>query len=223
MLRGVVQDSTGAPIPYAQVTLRRAGLRLTDDSGRFQFSLRDIDEIEMEVRRIGFRMVEYELSEIPERGLVVVLFPIAHSLPAVHAEAEKVSRSLELHGFYRRLADRERGIGSGIFITPEEIADRRPTRASHILDGVPGVRLVRTSGSGNRSGIFGNNMCPMTVYLDRIRLNSLGVGAQTPPDIDEVLTPGAVAGVEVYTRRSSLPSDFAMLNGTCGVVIIWTR
>jgi hypothetical protein len=64
----------------------------------------------------------------------------------------------------------------------------------------------------------------MTIYLDNIRLNSLaGRYANAAPDIDAVLTPTAVAGIEVYTRRTNVPAGFQMLGGTCGVVLIWTR
>ena len=224
-LSGVVQDSTGEPIPYVQVTLRRAGLRVTDDSGRFHFALDEIGEIELLVRRLGFRPVERTFSEVPDTALIIVMVPTAHSLPSVRAEAAKVARSLELHGFYRRLEEREAGLHSGIFITPEDLERRRPIRASFILEGVPGVRVIRTNSSGTRYGLVGNGNCPMTVYLDGIRLNKFNPRSTSDayPDLDEVLTPTAVAGVEIYTRRSSIPQGFTMMNGSCGVVLVWTR
>ena len=125
-----MKDSTGAPIAYAQVTVRREGLRVTDDSGRFQFALRDIDEIELEVRRIGFRPVEHEFAKVPDTAIVIVMAPAARTLSEVRIDAEKASRSLALHGFYQRLEERETGLNSGYFVTPEDIERRRPVRAS---------------------------------------------------------------------------------------------
>ncbi len=59
--------------------------------------------------------------------------------------------------------------------------------------------------------------CTPTVFIDRIRLEDA-----TARDIDEFVQPGAIAGMEVYTRASQVPPQFASLT-SCGAIVIWTR
>lgn len=91
---------------------------------------------------------------------------------------------------------------------------------------------------------FGAAGCRMTVYLDGARLDPKDVfeAPSTPriggarvnpvrnrtrlddlPGIDEVVGGNSVAGVEIYPRGVQVPPQFALLNGTCGVIAIWTK
>jgi hypothetical protein len=164
-----------------------------------------------------------------------VLEPLPASLAKVQIEAEATTVSLELAGFYSRLRDKERAANTGHFILPEKI-ERRRGSVTQVVTGIPGLRVERfhQRGSsteymalfGNARKISGDGLCPMTVYVDRARLQppggALGRDNAPPPDINEAVTLRDVAGIEVYTR-ANVPFEFAMLNGTCGVVLIWTK
>ena len=65
------------------------------------------------------------------------------------------------------------------------------------------------------------NNCTMTVYLDNIRI----VGRLTGPDdyVNEIATPNHIAAMEVYPRGVGAPPQYQALNGTCGIVLIWTK
>ena len=41
--------------------------------------------------------------------------------------------------------------------------------------------------------------------------------------INELLVPSSLSGIEVYPRHLGAPPDFSMVDGTCGLVILWTR
>jgi len=41
--------------------------------------------------------------------------------------------------------------------------------------------------------------------------------------VNELAPPNHVAAMEIYPRAVSAPPQYQPLNGTCGVVLIWTR
>jgi hypothetical protein len=55
----------------------------------------------------------------------------------------------------------------------------------------------------------------MTVYLDRIRLPGR--------DLDFIVSPTTVSGIEIYPRGAGASAGYQLLNGTCGVVLVWTK
>jgi hypothetical protein len=67
------------------------------------------------------------------------------------------------------------------------------------------------------SGRFGNLVrlrgCRPKLWLD---------GAPVDAELDEVTTPGEIAGIEIYPSAPSVPSEYMDQRG-CGVIVIWTR
>ena len=241
VIRGWVADSTGRPVAFARVTGEGAGERVADDSGRFLLVMPKPGAIRLEARRVGFHPL---LTRIEIRGdttLRLVMVTLPASLAKVEIEAEATVRSLEMNGFYRRLRDKKIGANTGHFILPEEIEKRRGT-VLQVMQGTPGIHIMRYQLGGDRQrppqleymAAFGNSrksgraLCPMAVYLDRMRLSpppgSEGLAERypPPPDIAEYVTLREVAGVEIYTR-SNAPPEYSTLNGTCGVILIWTK
>jgi hypothetical protein len=60
---------------------------------------------------------------------------------------------------------RQRGIGSGIYLTPEEVDKRNSSVASALLQGLNGVSLQRTS-TGKTVAMSSSGRCQMTVLID---------------------------------------------------------
>jgi hypothetical protein len=218
LVRGTVVDSGNRPIGFAQVRVGPSGERVTDDSGRFDVAVRSAGRLPITVRRIGYRPFEVTLPGAPDSALRVILQPLAGTLETVHIEADRTVASLERQGFYGRLTEHSRGANTGHFITPEEIEQRRPVRPSALLEGIPGVKILPIS--PKRYAAFGTNGCPMTVYLDGIRVSSLA--EKTATDFDELIASPSLAGIEVYARANA-PEQYRSLNGTCGVLLIWGK
>jgi hypothetical protein len=236
VIRGRVVDGGGQPVSFALVSADGLGDRVADDSGRFLLPLPRAGPIRIQVRRVGFHPSESRVSVERDTALRFVLTPLPASLAKVQIEAEATTVSLELAGFYSRLREKERATNTGHFILPEEI-ERRRGSVTQVVTGIPGLRVERYKPRGAYSSEYvalfgnarkfsGNGLCPMTVYLDRVRLQPPGgaLGSENPPpvDVNDYVTLREVAGIEVYTR-SNTPSEFALLNGTCGVVLIWTK
>ncbi|HEX6316680.1 MAG TPA: hypothetical protein VFZ73_17535, partial [Gemmatimonadaceae bacterium] len=68
----------------------------------------------------------------------------------------------------------------------------------------------------------GFNRCAMTVYLDRIRV--VGKPGNALDDyVNELVVPTHVAAMEIYPRGVGAPPEYQPMNGSCGVVLIWTK
>jgi hypothetical protein len=242
VIRGAVTDTAGAAVPYVNV---RAGrdVRVTDDSGRFSVALSDRKATKLEFRRIGYLAADVQLAAGDDTTLSVALIPNPQLLPTAAVQVSERIRTLERRGFYRRMADREKGVNSGHFITAEEIEIRNfPTKFTALLEGAPSVR-IHIDDRGLRTPLgMQNGGCVMTTYLDGMRLvayssqrlsqptgfyDRQNVGVRKPESagsgLDGLIQTGSVGGVEVYSRGNQAPPEYQSLNGSCGVILIWTR
>ena len=181
VVTGIVIDSMGQPIAFAQVRGPGVDPRTSDDSGRFRFTMRKRGSLSLTVRRVGFQPLETTLRVDSDTTLELVMRPLAASLATVRVEAEATVRTLEMRGFYDRLRDHVKGTNTGWFIMPEEIEGRRGAiKATQLLQGIPNLRVMKISpGKDNPTGqwfetLVGPGGCPMTIYLDGARLNKLG-------------------------------------------------
>ena len=221
-IRGIVIDSLGVRVPYTTVTGDGRLRLVADDSGRFLVTADSGRVVRLIVRRIGFREREISLPVVQDTTIEIVLARLAQSLAPQEITGQRRLGSLAGHGFYRRLLQRESGVVAGYFVTPEEIEQRRAYRATQLLEGVPGVRMTRMGPSGVFWVPLGVDRCPMSIYLDRVRLNSMS-NRGAPVFIDEIVSSNSLSGIEVYTSAVKAPPEFQPLNGTCGVVLLWTK
>jgi hypothetical protein len=242
LVRGAVTDTSGIGVPYVNIRTGRE-MSVSDDSGRFSMTLRDRKTTRLEFRRIGYLPVDAQLVAGGDTALSVTLIPSPRLLPAAAVQVSERIRTLERRGFYRRMAEREKGVNTGHFITAEEIEIRNfPTKVTALFEGITSVR-IHTSDRGLRTPM-GTGGCVMTTYLDGVRLvayaqqrlseptgfydrQKLGPPRSEPSPgnsgLDGLIHTGSVAGIEVYPRGNQAPPQFQSLNGNCGVILIWTR
>lgn len=230
VVKGRVVDPAGAPVPYVSVQIGATNT-ISDDSGRFVIKA-PASPVSLRFRRIGFRPGEVDLIAGGDTAIVVSLASLPLELERAVVEAQRTVRSLELRGFYKRLADREKGINAGQFITAEEVEQRNPFRITQMLEGRSGIKVVRVKQEGSSClsmndprcwAPAGVNGCFMTVYVDGRRLTSLNVRPNGPTPVDEMVLPNHVAGIEIYTTAGKVPPEYQSLAGTCGAVLIWSK
>lgn len=227
---GQVVDTAGNAIAWVSIRAGPSDLVVSNDSGHFVLTVDARQTYRVDVRRIGFRAFSFQVPPGGDTTVSIRLTPVAHPLGEASIRAERVLQSLSRRGFYDRLRDREKGINTGYFITPEDLEQRKPLLTTRALEQTPGVRVQRVPGMGCRSPtrcymIAGSNGCPFTVYLDGARITAMSGndGRMRGDFLDELVTPNSIAGMEVYTRLTNAPPGFHVLNGTCGVLLIWTR
>lgn len=232
----VVDRSSGRPVEAANVVLSDTLLAedrqgMTDGSGRFMFSDLDPGTYRVTVDHLTFDPLD-QLVYLPSDRTVQVDFelsadPIELAPIVVTALREK---RLELQGFYDR---RELGeaIGAGVFLTRDDIQDAGAIRVTHYLGRIPGVRTECGGGANNNCVIRMTRGVPSlssraeygcvnaNVYLDGVRVIRDGGGGDS---IDNFVSPGEIAGIEVYRGPSELPAEFGGAVGRCGAIVIWT-
>jgi hypothetical protein len=226
VLRGRVTDTDGIPLTYANIQVNGGRRLVTDDSGRFSIAVNVSGAFALLVRRIGFRPEEIKLEAMPDTALRIRMAPVATALPEQRIVGRAAFVSLDRNGFYRRMREAERGATVGYFLTPEDFEFRKPSLITNMAEGIPSIRVERNGTSQRYNLIKGLQTrnalgCTMTVYLDGVRV----VGKLEIQDdfINELVNPYDVAAMEVYPRPGGAPPHYQSLNGTCGVVLVWTR
>lgn len=216
-LSGTVVDSmTVEPIAAAQLRLDDEVVGMSDVSGSFRLEQVTAGFHTLEIRRIGYQptFVDFDVPVGQERvGLVVKMKALPAQLPEVVVEGERTIYARgKLREFYERMQ-----AGFGHFITRSEIEKRSARVPTELFYGVPGLQVI--------PGAFGTNTVRLSrvttgcrspvVFLDGARIS----GA----DLDQILNPQDIAGIEVYTRASEVPPTFNVQGGAaCGVIVVWT-
>ena len=120
----------GRPVAYANVTPAGERPKITDEKGEVAIGAAARASITLDVRRLGYE---------PWYGSVTMGDTVTTALVTLHRISRRMftvivtdsSRGIPayLRGFYERLLARQRGVGSGVYLTPEDV-DRRSTATS---------------------------------------------------------------------------------------------
>lgn len=226
-LSGIVRDKHGQPLANARLSVWGTDSETTTDArGRFRLVDLPGGTQTVEVRAIGFNPIERAVVLSADDPATV---DIALNDRVTELEGVRVTESAvraRLAPFYDRMRDSERGINRGYFITPEDMERRKPTLITHMFEGFAGVRVLKPSPDLRSAVVHGTlrnlgGYCRMTVFLDGIRVAGEAGGGHDP--INVLVDPTTVAAMEVYPRPVSAPPQYQSLNGTCGVILIWTK
>ena len=220
IVRGVVTDATGQPLP--EVTVEALGTFIslqTDSLGRFQLDGLRLGAITLTARRLGYQPIQF-IIDLDEVGTFqiplgqIVLQPLAVGLTPVEVEAERVANRMSLAGFYER---RKKNVG--IYTTREEFMSQgnpqKPTDVLQRMRGIVALRIVRFRRTVPRA-MRGN--CPPLYYID-----GRYMGNADAVQIDVVLTIDQIEGVEAYNSAAGMPTFFNRAGAMCGVIAFWTR
>jgi len=233
----VIDDVTLRPLVASMVTARSWDGRFltrreTDSIGAFEFEVRNVSAVQIDVRRLGYKANKMPLLHFDDRTFFQVevrLAPDAILLAPLEITAWSLPQpSAVLESFRERLR-----IGNGVFITREQIEARQPTRVADLLREVPGV-IVTSSGTGSRASVMIGRAqasaqmsgCEAQIWVDGFLMNRrTGLGRTVVADfrIDDVVSPMSVEGIEIYRGLSTVPPEFLNPDAVCGVIAIWTR
>jgi len=216
-ISGIVRDSSGVPIPEADVAIASAHLLTrTNRVGQFVLTKVEAGQSELSVRRLGYAPQSVQIDVRPGSydTIVVVLAEQALELPGVAVNDQTKRRLLWIEDFYRR---RAQGIG-GTYYTREDIEARHVSRLSDVLRDAPGIRFVRSrGGSGIRFDVAASlrRDCLPQYWIDGQRIANVELDDFPARDIE---------GIELYNGPSSTPGQFSQgAVTTCGTVVIWSR
>jgi hypothetical protein len=244
VLRGRITTTENEPIAYANFTINGGRRWVSDDSGRFSVPF-NATTARLIFRRIGFEPTELRLAAMPDTAIHVRMAMVARTLDAQVVTVRSPYVRLDLGGFYRRMTEVERGARVGYFVTPEDLAMRNPQNVTDAVEQFPNVRLrpINNCPAGNpapgqmahgcgiplnrKMRIEDRSGCAYTVYLDRVRIQPSIVSLKpVDEEVNTLVQPHAVAGIEVYPRSGGAPPEFPAYEGSvcnAGVVLIWTK
>ena len=248
-----VMGDDGQPVAYANVTVAGERPRITNEKGEVEIGSASRPEFSADVRRLGYESWSGKLAlgDTVTSALVTV-HRLSRRLLKVTITDSSRGISANLRGFYERMLARQRGVGSGVYLTPEEVDKHNAVAASALLNGQNGVSLQRTA-NGKTVAMSSGGSCQMTVLIDGRRAcpdngcNSSS-SAQPPPDnstgpprrgtrqavvpppprdeefvlLDNLVAVSEIAAVEIYPRGASIPSSLPTPDGSCGLIAFWT-
>jgi hypothetical protein len=211
-LVGVVTDLQGTPIADAEVSLNREG-NATENArsnaeGKFVFANVSEGSVSITVHHLGYRQRTLTLKIAPS----VTRDTVRIELVAVPTDLD----SVVIEGSAGRLqefTEHRKQSKFGHFLDQNQIREESPRYVSELFKKIPGARLAPSNGFGSKLELRG---CRPKIWLD-------GVLAQDA-EIDEVINPSEIAGIEIYSSWAGVPAQYMdRENRACGAVIIWSR
>jgi outer membrane receptor for monomeric catechols len=169
------------------------------------------------VRALGFAPKRVAVDLVGRRPAVVdvVLDDRVAALERVviKGEARRTLRQRRADEFMQRAAR----IGAARLVTAADIERRGAVQVSDALRMIPGLRVVPGTNTASRNVIRGRMNCVPEVYVDGMIMYA---GAD---DLDLLLSPGDVLGVEVYLGFGGVPAQYGRTGNDCGTVLVWTK
>jgi len=239
-----VTTTDGESIAYANLQVNGGRRYVSSDSGSLSVPVTFTTPATLLVRRIGFEPAELRLAEFPDTVVTVPMKPVATTLEKQVITVRSPFVRLDLGGFYKRMAESQNGALVAYFMTPEDLALRKPSNVTDAIEHFPNMRAAPiddgkidpTDGMAHADGVMSRrkfriedrNGCPFTVYVDRVRVTPhISSSKVVDEEINSLLNVANVAGIEVYPRLAGAPPEFPPVNAvsatSCGVVVIRTK
>lgn len=219
----VVDRGNRRGVEAATVRLEPPGLEVaTRYDGRFTLQDVPAGDHTLHLTHLAYGEHETEVTVEPDRTVEVEM---AVSEEPVELEPLEVTvrhryRPLERRGYYERMHWAE--AHGGVFLTPEIIERRKPSKLSHLLGHVPMVALNRICSGGacgNQVVIRGCGVGGRpAVFLDGIEYDFARGSVR---GIDEIPMQD-IRAVEVYRSPGEIPGEFYTTSAHCAVVL-WTK
>jgi hypothetical protein len=219
---GFVGDTALVPIHAAFVSIPGTAIRIgTGANGRFRIANVPAGQYLIIVKRVGYHPIS-GIIDVPAADTLRLAYTMEQA-PATMLDPVVVTakaQTLRMRGFDERMKS-----GVGQFMDQAEIERRNSAYAtdlfrkflsitvspSHTTAMTEYYALSKREGGDPTVGA-----CPMQVYLDQVPL-------PTPFNLDLLPSPKDLAGIEVYSGPATIPPQFAGINTSCGVVLVWTK
>lgn len=215
-LNGVVRDAgSHAPLTDVQVTVVGTGLTImANERGEFSLARLPLGTQTIAARRVGYVPVEQLIDLLAQdtTRINVELSTIKSVLDTVRVTASRVY-SADRNGFYRRQRN-----GFGHYFDAEQIAHINPMETSGLVTRIPGVRT--TSSGFDRTILMrsGSGYCTPLIVVDGFVHTDM-----TFDDLDLMVRPDQVEGIEIYTSQLGVPPELLRGFQACGMVAVWTQ
>ena len=225
---GFVRDSTGRPIPGAEVSIEALGKRaLSDANGRYLLAEVPAGMRMLRARRVGYvpmtSMLRFAADGTQQADFVLERSP--QQLDTLTVSDKARIMGVGLAGF-----DERRRKGFGAFIDSAMIMKNEHRRLPDIVQGTSSVRVLTQPGcfssmcpkalGGTRLGQRGD--CLLEVWLDGVVVQKGGYDWATVFDLNRVPL-SELKAVEIYRGAGEVPMEYSGATSECGAMLLWTR
>jgi protocatechuate 3,4-dioxygenase beta subunit len=213
VLTGRVLDKAGVPLSRVRVSVDGdTAFAMSGSDGRF--TLRNVRPGTRSImaRRLGFEPADavVAIHSASPTDITVRLGDFVPVLDTVRITAPAVQIGLEKVGFTRR-----KSLGTGYYLTPEEINRRNALELPDLLTMAPMLRRQTVDGHqvimGRPQG--GGNGC-VNYIVDGVPWTGGG--------IEDFIRPSEIGAIEVYSTGFT-PGQFMSAIAQCETVAIWTK
>ena len=215
----IVDGASHRPLAGAQVSVVGSSLsETTNDRGVFNVSGAPGGTQTILIRAVGYSPERRSVELLGDQAarVDVQMTSLRTMLDTIRVTARRLY-SRDASGFEHR-----RTSGFGRFFDSTDVERLRPFETTRILQGINGVRLA---GTGlNMRILMGNvTFCEPTIFVNGIALPDFSGG-----DLNSLVAPEDITGMEVYTSAGSTPAQYrgvSSLRGGrgCGSIVIWTK
>ena len=233
---GVVRDTMGRALDGVEVVV--AGINshaVTGADGRFSLTGLHPGRGVLQVRRIGYRPTEIEITLAAQREETVEIRLVAQTvvLPEIEVKGRNLKPSryattAKYDDFFRHQRS-----GFGTFITRDQIDRMNAFHTADILRSVPGfnvtfrdadpttaqVRMARCSGRSARINVYIDGT--LQRVRDSVESPMGGIGSLVSVALAGISAPH-IEMMEVFRGAAEIPGEFDSGNA-CAVIAIWTR
>ena len=208
----VVTAADWAPLAGARVSIGDGPRTITNGRGEWTIVDAPAGTRMLQVLAVGYYPMRRRLDVVSGAPPVrVELSTVKAVLDTIKVTAMRMSAP-NLEGFRKRLHT-----AVGRFITPEDIARRQPLATGDLFRTMQDISLdERAVGPKTILMRGGIGWCAPGVYVDDHFMRDL-----TLDDINALVQPREVGGIEIYTEASA-PPQYQRMDG-CGSIVIWTK
>ena len=194
---------------------------ITDDSGRFILKADRAGEFRVRATRIGYAPADAGMVRLSANGTSTVeirLTTTSVKMEAVLINATPVNAYLDMVGFYQR-----KRTGAGRFLDPSWIEKRNASRINELLEGVPGVRVIRWQHEKYKVALRGGTAATFRVKGDGACYPKVFLNGLPQPDYEWDIHPDAIAAIEIFRSMAEIPAQYGGAESMCGVILIWLK
>ncbi|MEO7996668.1 MAG: carboxypeptidase regulatory-like domain-containing protein [Gemmatimonadaceae bacterium] len=212
----VVALDDGTPLNNAVVGITNGPQTRTNDRGQWTITNAPPGSQSLEVRAVGKYPVRRNVNVIDGTAPIRVAMTNFKTV----LDTLKVTAGLSASLDYRDFETRRRSQGMGRFFTADDIRKRNVLETSDLFKAIPNVDVV-TLGLGQTvfqmKTAFRGETCTPTIVLNGTQMNNISAD-----ELDNMVRPERIIGIEVYTE-SNTPAKFQSGMSGCGSIVIWQR
>jgi len=219
VLTGRVVGASGQPMAGARVDVEGTNSHsLTRANGEFTLTELPSGTQTAVARQLGYAPV-YKAVELSTRGPATVT--ITMSKPA-QVLAPVVVKAQEEDGLNKLGFTQRKRAGNGRFVTGEEVMRRAPNVLTDVFRTIPGLRVTPGGSYGNEYVVEDARSTGLGGCV-KYMVDGAPWEAIYPGDLDRLIPPWEIGGIEVY-HASSAPIQFTTAgNSSCAVIVIWSK